>query len=332
MTNQNNEIRDCPCGSEKQYSNCCRRFHYGELPAHALELMRSRYSAYALGLTDYIIQTTHPGSPQFSHDLGLWSQEISEFCLHTQFKKLEILETQENSPFATVTFTAHLMQNQKDVSFSEKSYFEKIRGKWLYRSGKLSAGRTPNLITTDQLRLLPLAYYGDPILRKVADPIVEITQDIRKLVEEMVETMDACDGIGLAAPQVHHSIQLFIIRKPIEKENKKVEFGEVKVFINPKVSSPGEDTWKISEGCLSIPTIHGDVERPKEISVEYSDLEGRQHKERVSGWEARVIMHENDHINGILFIDHLDQETREKFEPFLQSLHNRIHNGKEFEY
>lgn len=215
------------------------------------------------------------------------------------------------------------------MSFTERSYFEKIKGKWFYRSGQLSEGHAPNLITTNQLRLLPLAYYGNPILRKVADSITNITDDVRKLVEEMIETMDPCDGIGLAAPQIHHSVKIFVIRKPFEVEGGKIELKEVKVFINPELSAPSTETWKISEGCLSIPSIHAEVERPREITVEYSDLEGNRIKERVFGWEARVIMHENDHINGILFIDHLDETERKNLEPFLISLHNRIHDGTE---
>lgn len=320
--------RLCPCQSKKTYASCCKPFHEGSLPATALELMRSRYAAYALGLADYIIETTHPGSPQFQHDQVLWKKGISEFSSHTQFRDLEILHFVESSPFATVTFVAHLTQNKKDVSFTEKSYFEKVRGRWFYRSGQLAEGRAPNLVTTRQLRLLPLAYYGNPILRKEADPILEINDDVRRLVEEMIETMDACDGIGLAAPQVHHSIQLFIIRKPIEAEGK-VEFGEVKVFINPEISMPSQETWKVSEGCLSIPSIHAEVERPKEITIEYTDLQGKRVKERVSGWQARVILHENDHIHGVLFIDRLEKEEREPLETFLKALQNRIHDGTE---
>ena len=329
MKNEHDKTMPCPCQSGNPYEVCCRPFHSGKKPDTALQLMRSRFAAYALCMPDYIIHTTHPASPQFCHDAKDWAQKISEFSSHTEFKGLEILGFQESGSFATVTFVAHLIQDQKDVSFTEKSYFEKVKGKWLYRSGQSSQGRVPNLMTTGQLRLLPLAYYGHPILRRVADPILHVTDDVRKLVEEMIETIDACDGIGLAAPQVHHSIKLFIIRKPVEIEAGKVELREVKVFINPKVSLPSAETWKESEGCLSIPTIHGDVERPKEITIEYSDLAGNSVQERVSGWEARVIMHENDHINGVLFIDHLDEETKKNLEPFLQHLHNRIHDGTE---
>lgn len=318
----------CPCTSGKFYSQCCQRFHDGKIPKTAALLVRSRFSAYALAKSDYIMQTTHPASPQFESNREKWAQNILAFSQHTQFKSLEVLGTQENDFFATVTFVAHLVQQNKDISFTEKSYFEKKQGKWLYRSGLLVEGRAPNLLTTHPLRLLPLAYYGDPILRKIGAPVTEITNDLKTLVKEMVETMDACDGVGLAAPQVHHSIQLFVIRKPIETL-RKVEHGEVKVFINPKLSSPSEDTWKAPEGCLSIPTIHGEVVRPKEITVEYINLEGKQLTERVSGWQARVIMHENDHLQGILFIDHLDPTEKKELEPFLTHLQNRIHDGTE---
>ncbi len=319
----------CPCGSGDRYAICCQPFHQGKRPETALQLMRSRYSAYALCIPEYIIATTHPASPQFHHDTAAWSCQISEFCQQTEFKKLEILDFEQQDRFATVTFVAHLIQNKQDVSFTERSYFEKIKDRWFYRSGQLSEGHAPNLITTNQLRLLPLAYYGHPILRKVADPIAHMTDDVRKLVEEMIETMDACDGIGLAAPQVHHSVKIFIIRRPVEIEEGKLELKEVKVFINPKLSMPSQETWKAPEGCLSIPTIRAEVERPREVTVEYSDVNGNKIKERVSGWEARVIMHENDHINGILFIDHLDEAERKNLEPFLKSLYNRIHDGTE---
>ena len=95
------------------------------------------------------------------------------------------------------------------VKPSLTNQWEKSKGKWLYRSGRLSEEHVPNLITTNQLRLLPLAYYGNPILRKIGDLVANVTNDVPKLVEEMVETMDACDGIGIAAPQIYHSINFF---------------------------------------------------------------------------------------------------------------------------
>ena len=289
--------------------------------------MRSRYSAYVLNLPDYIVATTHPASPQYSENKFSWKRSISKFSTNSLFEKLKILDFKENKTVATVTFTAYLSQDNLDATFTERSYFEKKGNQWLYRGGQLAQGHVPTLITSGQLRLLPLAYYGDPILRKKADPIIEITDDIRKLVEEMIETMDASGGIGLAAPQIHHSIRLFIIRTPIETEQDKLEPGDVKVFINPLLTLPSSQTWKASEGCLSIPTLRSVVERPKEITVEYTSINGKLIKERFSGWEARVIMHENDHIEGLLFIDRLDKEERLRLVAFLQNLEKRVHDG-----
>jgi SEC-C motif domain protein len=138
MKNESAHEMSCPCGSGKAYEVCCKLFHQGQLPDSALKLMRSRYSAYALGLPAYIISTTHPANPQFCHDIAQWTQEISEFCFHTEFEKLEILDVQENDNFGTVTFVAHLTQNKKDVSFTERSLFEKIKGKWLYKSAQIT--------------------------------------------------------------------------------------------------------------------------------------------------------------------------------------------------
>lgn len=315
----------CPCGSEQEYDQCCKVFHDGKQPENALLLMRSRYSAYVLNIPDYIIKTTHPASPQYSENLSAWKRSISQFSRNSIFHKLKVLDFKAKNTLATVTFTAYISKRSRDATFTERSYFEKINDRWFYRGGQLAQGYAPNLVASGELKVLPFAYYGDPILRKVADPITEITDDIRKLVGDMIETMDASEGLGLAAPQVHHSIKLFVIRTPIETEQDEYELGEVKVFINPKLSLPGEETWIASEGCLSIPTIESDVERPKEITVEYTSIDGNIITQRFSGWAARVIMHENDHIDGILFIDRLDPDEKSKLAPFLQNLEKRIH-------
>lgn len=138
MKNEHDKTMPCPCRSGKPYGECCQPFHQGELPDTALKLMRSRYTAYALCMPEYIIHTTHRANAQFCHDNVEWTQKISEFSLRTEFKNLEILEFQDGSPFATVTFVAHLVQDNKDVSFTEKSYFEKVKNKWFYLSGQLS--------------------------------------------------------------------------------------------------------------------------------------------------------------------------------------------------
>lgn len=134
---KNNKL-PCPCFSGHPYVLCCRPYHLGKLPDTALQLMRSRFSAYALCLSEYIIKTTHPANPQFCKDFAMWAKTISEFSNHTEFNGLEIISFEEKSESATVTFKAHLIQDKKDVSFTEKSYFEKVEGKWLYQSGEIS--------------------------------------------------------------------------------------------------------------------------------------------------------------------------------------------------
>lgn len=131
----------CPCKSGKTYDDCCKPYHLGQLPDTALKLMRSRYSAYALCLPEYIISTTHPDNPQYNQDKKKWFQQIFEFCSNTEFENLEILHFQEKDSFATVTFVAYLIQNNQDVSFKETSCFEKIKTKWLYRSGVVSKNK-----------------------------------------------------------------------------------------------------------------------------------------------------------------------------------------------
>jgi len=166
---------------------------------------------------------------------------------------------------------------------------------------------------------LPLAYYGNPILRKKAEQVLEITEEIKTLVNDMIDTIYAQYGLGLAAPQVHHSIALFVICPIVEIDGKPV-YGEVRVFINPKIISYSEEEWLRDEGCLSIPKIFGAVPRPLHITVRYTNLEGREVEESFSDMEARIIMHENDHINGILFIDRIHGKERKKMDLALNEI------------
>jgi peptide deformylase len=284
--------------------------------------MRSRFAAYALDLPEYIIKTTHPASPQYSDDKFSWKRKISRFSRASNFEKLEILDFKEQGTLATVTFTAYIKQEGEDVTFTETSYFEKFRERWLYRAGLLADGRSPHLIPQGPLKILPLTYYGDPLLTKKATPVVSITDSIKELVEKMKATMDASDGIGLAAPQVHHSIRLFITRTPIELENGEYDWGEVKTFINPVIVERSTDTNVDREGCLSIPGITAHVERSLEITVEYNDLEGKICNQRFTGYEARIIQHENDHIDGILLSAYLDEAGRSKLERLQKRLNS----------
>lgn len=315
----------CPCMSGNSYKRCCQPLHAGEIPKNALELMRSRYTAYVLNLPDYLIRTTHPASPQYMENRELWKQKISNMAVHSSFEGLEILEFKEKGSIATVTFTCRLMQGGEDATFTEKSYFELFKGRWLYRIGQFKDTNNPGVLVSHELNLLPLTYYDDQILRKKAAPIIEMTSEINNLAESMIATMDACDGLGLAAPQINQSIRLFVIRTPIEKGDDKFELGDPQVFINPQLSEPSSESWAVQEACLSIPTIRSLVERPRQITIEYTMLDGSRTKKRVSNWESRVIMHENDHLNGVLFIDRISQKEKEKLKAHLVKLNERIH-------
>lgn len=128
----------CPCHSGKSYQECCSLYHEGfKLPESSEKLMRSRYSAYALGLSNYIIATTHPANPAYEQNRDTWKKGIEEFSKNITFAGLTIEATEDKNNEGTVTFYARLLESGKDVSFREKSQFEKVNGKWLYKSGQM---------------------------------------------------------------------------------------------------------------------------------------------------------------------------------------------------
>ena len=122
----------CPCHSGKKYKKCCQPFHKGANPSNALLLMRSRYSAFALHLVEYIINTTHPNNTEHDQDIQEWRKSIAEFCDNARFRGLEIIEFADGANEAFVTFKAIL----SDTHFIEKSRFLKVEGRWLYESGE----------------------------------------------------------------------------------------------------------------------------------------------------------------------------------------------------
>lgn len=169
--------------------------------------------------------------------------------------------------------------------------------------------------------ILDLKYYGDPVLRKKCKPVKEINDDIRQLAQDLIETVLDCDGAGLSAPQVGRLYRIFVIRYSNELDQKGLPIlSSPEIYINPKISNPSSEVVSYNEGCLSIPGIYESVSRPYEITVEYMDLDGKIHKEVAINWRARVIMHENDHLNGVLFIDRIDPNLKKKIEGALREL------------
>jgi peptide deformylase len=168
--------------------------------------------------------------------------------------------------------------------------------------------------------ILPLLYYDHPSLRKKSQPIEEITDEIKQFAADMVESMIHYNGVGLAAPQANRHIRLIVIRDEFIGEDEEYRLGPPEVLINPVLSDPSKETEKMPEGCLSIPGVHAEVVRPSRIRVRYQTIDGRIVEEEAFGFRARVIMHENDHLNGVLYIDRLSAEDKAKIEPLLRDI------------
>jgi peptide deformylase len=159
--------------------------------------------------------------------------------------------------------------------------------------------------------ILPIRAYGDPVLRQKAVDIDKDYKHLSQLIENMFDTMSDANGVGLAAPQVGLPIRLFIVDlTPFTDDENYAEIADElatfrKVFINPKITVEKGEEWKFNEGCLSIPGVREDVIRQEKIEIEYYDENWEFHKEEFSDIRARVIQHEYDHIEGILFTDYL---------------------------
>lgn len=167
---------------------------------------------------------------------------------------------------------------------------------------------------------LSLRYYGDPILRAKAKAIEEITPEIRQLAHDMIETMIGSNGVGLAAPQIGKLLRIYIFRDEWLNPEGHYELGPPQVAINPIFSAPSKETDTMLEGCLSLPNLHIKVTRPKKIHIRYQNLEGEVIEKDLEGFLARVNMHENDHLNGVLHIDRASPKDRKAIEPQLQKI------------
>ncbi len=155
---------------------------------------------------------------------------------------------------------------------------------------------------------LPIYAYGHPVLKKVATPIEPDFPGLPELIANMWETMYQADGVGLAAPQIGQSIRLFVIDTLQIEQDEKDEppfQGFKKVFINARKVEETGKPWSYEEGCLSIPRIRGDVERPETIRLRYQDENFVEYEETFTGINARVVQHEYDHIDGVLFTEKL---------------------------
>ena len=160
--------------------------------------------------------------------------------------------------------------------------------------------------------ILPIVSYGSSVLKKTAKEITSDYPNLSELIANMWETMYAANGVGLAAPQIGLSIRVFVIDASpfVDEENMSVKEIETintfkKVFINPNIISEQGNLWDFNEGCLSIPDVREDISRKEKISINFFDENFVPQKLKLNGLAARVVQHEFDHIEGVLFTDHL---------------------------
>jgi len=161
------------------------------------------------------------------------------------------------------------------------------------------------------MALLPILEVPDPRLRQISTPVAEVDDELRQLIADMFETMYAAPGIGLAAIQVGVPRRLLVIdlQEPEEEDGEPVR--DPRVFINPEILAHSDVETPYTEGCLSVPDQYGEVDRPDRIRARWLDEHGAAHEEDIDGMLAVCLQHEMDHLEGILFIDHLSRLKRE---------------------
>lgn len=154
------------------------------------------------------------------------------------------------------------------------------------------------------MRSMGVRTYGDGVLRRKGSEVEDFDEELRELIRRMVETMIVEGGVGLAAPQVGVSKRVAVVNPEPDNPDTLV------ALVNPRIVSSGEQTSCVEEGCLSVPGVRGKVTRPVEIEIEYQDDRGGRHRARVDGLVSRIMQHEIDHLDGVLFVDRLSLGAR----------------------
>ncbi len=169
--------------------------------------------------------------------------------------------------------------------------------------------------------ILPVTVYGDPVLRGETKNVERGFVDLNELIENMFQTMYQAEGVGLAAPQVGLSLRLFVVDGSPAVHDDEPELKEFKkVFINPEILEVAEEEVVMEEGCLSLPNIHENVSRPETVLIHYLDEHWEEHTETFSGFRARIIQHEYDHLEGHLFVDHISPLKKRLLKSKLMSI------------
>lgn len=166
------------------------------------------------------------------------------------------------------------------------------------------------------MAILPIIEIPDPRLKTVSKPVAEVTDELRKLMDDMLETMYDAPGIGLAAIQVAqpHRILVIDLQEMPEGSEDDPEAEPIRrpfYFVNPEILEVSEEVTTYNEGCLSVPEQYAEVDRPSWVRARWLDYDGNPHEEKIDGFLATVLQHEMDHLEGILFIDHLSKLKRD---------------------
>lgn len=168
--------------------------------------------------------------------------------------------------------------------------------------------------------ILPIYVYGTDVLREETKEIGADYPGLQKLIADMFETMYESDGVGLAAPQIGKAIRLFVVDADPLKEDFPDSEGFKKVFINPIITERSEKLCTMIEGCLSLPGLNEKVERPEQITIKYFDEDFQEHEEQYSGFNARVLQHEYDHLEQTLFTDRVQPMRKTMIKNKLQKM------------
>jgi peptide deformylase len=171
------------------------------------------------------------------------------------------------------------------------------------------------------MSVLPIVTFDDEVLREETFPVKKNSDELQQMIDDMFDTMYNAEGVGLAAPQIGEPLRIFVADADVyaEKDEEEKARGPM-VMINPSISLKSDETIGMEEGCLSIPEVNGVVNRPANIEVSFSNRDFKEQKMQVDGHLARVIQHEIDHLDGVLFIDHLSYFKRKLLASKLKAL------------
>jgi peptide deformylase len=170
------------------------------------------------------------------------------------------------------------------------------------------------------MSVLPIVTYNDPVLKEKTSPVESLSDELDMFIEDLFDTMYHARGVGLAAPQVGKLISVFVTDADIMAEDTgETKYGPI-VFINPEIRELKGEIIRLEEGCLSIPEVRDEVKRHDTVVISYLDRDFNQREQEFSGWLSRVIQHEYDHLQGVLFLDHLSAFKRRIHKSKLQKI------------